>query len=249
MKIIISEISYKKLINEINSELKSEMEIIYKSSDLLCIIPKSQRISNILGNKTAWCQTQRSGFDIWSKVGLLFRFIFKNGRKIRMTYAFKDSKFQNHQKDYHWSNETGYHVLNGDGNPFIPETGTRIRDMEKDIIDLINLIPNECKEKVIEVINQNRKRFDYCRDNTIYITNKKKRNYQLIRNMEQKYKDIFEKLSLSRDLYVRINLDQNFNFIIVYAMERTEPTKELTFKNINKMEETLLDIFKQMGQL
>ena len=128
------------ITEELTGKFKDETEIIYRDKDLVCMIPKSQMTSNIYGQKTNWCQVTKTGFDNWSgstheEVFLLIRFLFKNGKKIRFTYFDND--------EFYWANETGYHVLQGSGNPFeINSKRDRIRDLEKDILDNISKFYN-----------------------------------------------------------------------------------------------------------
>ena len=64
--------------------------------------------------------------------------MFKNGRKIRFSYFTDDT--------YHWANEKGFHVLKGEGNPFLANPPKEdLRDMEMDVLNLIKEIPKECK--------------------------------------------------------------------------------------------------------
>ena len=162
----------KKIYEELTGKYKEETEIIYKDKNIVCLIPKSQMTSSIYGQKTKWCQVSQSGFEGWSgkgnpkdTLGLLIRFLFKNGRKIRFTYFIT-----NH---FHWSNETGYHLLMGDGNnPFDVKPPDRIRDLEKDILDQIKLIPQECKDKVLEFIEKNKKDYKYIYRDTEYYPDK-----------------------------------------------------------------------------
>jgi hypothetical protein len=152
----------KKIYEELTGKYKEETEIIYKDKNLVCLMPKSQMTSSIYGQKTKWCQVSQSGFEGWSgksnpenRLALLIRFLFKNGRKIRFTYFISN--------DFYWANENGSHVLGGEGNnPFnIKPPKDRIRDTEKDILDQIKLIPQECKDKVLEFIEKNKKDYKY----------------------------------------------------------------------------------------
>lgn len=249
MKIIISESSYNNLINELNSELKSELEIIYKDKNLICLIPKTQRISRILGNKTYWCQTTPHGFLKWTEVGLLFRFLFKNGRKIRMTYAFKNNEDLNHGVNYHWANEEGLHILKGLGNPFEPQTGERIRNMEQDVLNLISQIPDECKQEVLKTIEFNKRKFKYCYADEGNKSYKEIKNKSILRNINTKYEKQFDTIFDTRDVYVATFLNDDKNFVIKYAPSRNDSTEEFIIKSPVKFEEKLIELFKLHGFL
>ena len=241
--------NYNNLINELNSELKSELEIIYKDKNLICLIPKTQRISSILGNKTNWCQREKGGFNIWSNVGLLFRFLFKNGRKIRMTYAFENNEAYNHDANYHWANEEGYHILKGFGNPFKPQTTEKIRNMEQDVLNLISQIPDECKNEVLKTIEFNKRKFNYCYSDYDYITNKETKNKSILRKINTKYEKEFDEIYNQRNFYLATFLDENLNFVIKYAPSENDPTEEFIIKSPVKYEEKLIELFKFHGLL
>ena len=52
------------LFEELNKEnLRQEVDIIYKDSNLICLIPKTQRASYIYGHKTYWCSKEKGTFD------------------------------------------------------------------------------------------------------------------------------------------------------------------------------------------
>jgi hypothetical protein len=125
------------------AEMQQEVDIIYQDLNLICMIPKTQRASNIYGVGTNWCQTRRDGFETWSEGGLLVRFLFKGGRKIRFTW--------NTHQEFHWASERGHHVLKGHGDPFdvVASAGSTI---ESDIVALIRQIPEECKQRVRTLI-------------------------------------------------------------------------------------------------
>jgi len=145
MKSIIDFLTFTLFESLSASDIKGETEILYKDAHLVCMIPKTQRASKIYGRGTNWCQTTKSGFDNWSESSLLVRFIFKSGRKIRFTL--------DEEGEYHWASERGHHVMNGKGDPFnyVPERGHK-STIEADIMRLVALIPEACKQKVRDVI-------------------------------------------------------------------------------------------------
>lgn len=141
-------------------EMRKEVDILYKSPDLVCMIPKTQRASRIYGGGTNWCQTKREGFEAWSQSSFLVRFLFKGGRKVRFTI--------DKQGEFHWASERGHHVLKGEGDPFDVEVSAR-STTERDIMDLIDRIPEECKQKVRALLAC-RELPDYVRDAPEYTT-------------------------------------------------------------------------------
>jgi hypothetical protein len=177
------------LIFEYNKEeIKSQVEIIYKDPNVLCMIPKSQMTSNIYGAGAKWCQRTKEGFDDWSNQGLLIRFLFKSGRKIRFTYYYERGT----NVDYYWSSENGLHVLAGKGNPFEAKSAKpKARDMEKDILDHIALIPAECKDRVLKFIDRYIAHYEYCYSDNESQTFRAETSEKTVDNLNRTYEDTF----------------------------------------------------------
>lgn len=242
------------LVNEISSELASEMEIIYRDHDVVAMIPKTQKVSRMYGKGANWCQKEKRGFDEWSKYGLLIRFLLRGGRKIRFTYFYKkmDNAWGHHKKNtYYWANESGWHVLEGDGDPFEPQpkNPNRIRDLEKDIIEQIARIPEEAKEKVREFITQHKLYYDYCYYDEDFKTKKEvedKAIFEKIRNMIWAYRDSVEEVyGIKRPEYdLWVNVDNNILIVNLYDKNK-DPNKATTtehFKNFNEGKDFVIKI-------
>lgn len=210
MKILITE-GQLKLLTELSDEFKNEVEIIYRDKNLVCMIPKTIRASKIYGKDAKWCQKSAVGFNRWSNAGLLIRFLFKSGRKIRFTYIFSDKKewYKNEIGDFYWANENGHHVLAGDGDPFkVKSRRDRGSDIETDILGLINTIPEECKVKVLNFIQENRKSYNYCNkvsdsDYDSIKIKKMKDDFQLFKKRikDDIFTDLYFKTGVSIALY------------------------------------------------
>lgn len=153
------------LFEELTGAIKEETEIIYRDKKLVCLIPKSVETSAKFGRGTAWCSTQPAGFTINSLLNsLMFRFLFKNKRKLRLTYS---------NKGFDWAQEDGRHHFQGGVNKTVikqwdQENPFNLDWMEnrgpQDMKELIMKIPFGCKEKVLELINkhlQSNQKFDY----------------------------------------------------------------------------------------
>ena len=205
-----------KHLRKINEELKGkwaeETEIIYKDKNLVCLIPKSQMSSSAYGYKTAWCQTSVAGFRHYSlkknESNLLIRFLFKSGRKIRFTY-FTDETF-------YWANETGHHVLPGSDNPFEVESGRLLvfprkkgSSIEQDILNLIETIPQECKDKVLQFIKKNLKVYQYIHRENEYLNNRTKMKFSVFYDIVNKFSEYFEK-PYARSHFLYSNLKDEF---------------------------------------
>lgn len=202
----------KKFTNFIKEELTGkyaeETEIIYKDKNIVCMLPKSQMTSKIYGKDASWCQTTIPGFDMWtgkhkSEKSLLIRFLIKGGRKIRFTY-FPNKKF-------YWANESGWHVLEGEGNPFeVQPPKDKIRDVEKDILGVIrNMIPQECKEKVLDFIEKNLKDFKYIYRDENYIPQHLIKFRDEYKKIEDKYYEILRDISRKGEVYIGTYFDKN----------------------------------------
>lgn len=232
------------------ADIRSQVEIIYKDPNIICMIPKTQAVSNIYGHGTFWCQTEMSGFQSWARQGLLIRFITKAGRKFRFTYFFEESgKF--HSADYYWSNEKGQHILEGDGNPFeVRPPKDRIRDVEKDVLDLIATVPQECRDKVLKFIAAHRKSYDYC-------LNYDKGDYQPERTKRAReeysefYKQVDKELGeLYHDYRILLGISfkkQSGNYEIVHRPADApyhEQSKEETFKHFEPFKKRVLELIQ-----
>lgn len=241
--------TYKLFNEELTGIYKDETEIIYKDKNIVCMLPKSQMTSQIYGKKTNWCQVQKPGFEMWSgknrqeKKALLIRFLIKGGRKVRFTY------FPN--KEFYWANETGWHVLEGKGNPFeVTAPKDRIRDVERDILDLIkDKIPQECKEKVLKFIDENLKDFKYIYRDKSYIPQhleKLKNEYDRIIN---KYFDKIKEINSKGKVYISHYFDKDNVIVLQYANENSDPTKLLNdsevFNNSEDFEKRLKQIIDE----
>jgi hypothetical protein len=235
--------TFSKFNEELTGKYKEETEIIYKDKDLVCMLPKSQMTSSIYGKGANWCQTQVPGFDMWSgknknEKALLIRFLIRGGRKIRFTY------FPN--KEFYWANESGWHVLKGEGNPFEanPFKDNNIRDVEKDILDLIkDKIPQECKDKVLEFIEKNLKDYKYIYRNQNYIPQHLEKIRDAYIEVKRKYDDVINKINSEGNIYISSYFHNN-KITLQYS---TEPSKMLEeeFTNVDDFEKKLKQLIDE----
>lgn len=234
------------LLSEMSDRMKNEIEIIYRDPNLLCFIPKSQMAANIYGQKTNWCSTTKSGFDMWAKHGLLIRFFFKNGRKIRLTYTFN-----NH--GYNWAREDGYHEFNrANTNPFevTPYNSNKWDDRKKDIYEYILKIPDQCKNKVLEFINLHKEKYDYCfrddqfqpkRDNGNRGKFSQLRNYYL-----PKINDIMNKYNF---IHIKMDFDENsqkyvLEYSFKFGLKNNYLLNKETFKESKAYKDRMEELFR-----
>jgi hypothetical protein len=106
MREIIKKILSEHTINEIGTKRSSDTDVIYKGSDVVILVPKSFDSSKSFSRGTSWCtggdcfpsvQLDDShlgrNFSKFSEGGyILFRILFKDGSKIRLTIN-KEGKF------------------------------------------------------------------------------------------------------------------------------------------------------------
>jgi hypothetical protein len=230
MKILITESQLKDL-SELSGQFKEETEIIYRDNNIICLIPKSQMSAKMYGKGTHWCSTGKCGFDTWSSQGLLVRFIFRGGKKIRFTYLFKT----NYEGDFNWANENGYHTLKGIGNPFdVQPTGSKYEN-ELDVYNHIKLIPDECKKRVLEFIEKNRREYNY-------IYKKEQFEFERIKKNNKLYSDFYKNYSDSLyhvGIYFYYDRDLN-RFEINSTGEESE-----YFKNFESFIKRITKIYKE----
>ena len=241
---------YIKYYEELNKELAEEVNILYKDSNLICMIPKSQKASKIYGKGTNWCQTKKMGFITWTgisgeensdfyetpkneKMGFLIRFLFKNdfkgnkkGRKIRFTYNPSNN-------DFHWANENGKHVLIENGDNFFDVVSKRKNSStERDIIYLISKIPEECKQKVKDYIQSNKNK----NPSDIYLNNKEEFYSLAEEKLEKEKEELIKKYSLS---YFPITIFVSSNRKFVIDFHNSEDFTDQSNLNLNQLEKEI----------
>lgn len=242
MKVLITE-QQLQILRELSNRIRENIDIIYQDSNVTCLIPKSQETSKLYGHGANWCQKSKSGFEQWSEQGLLVRFLFRGGKKIRFTYYFKDTNLHN----YYWAGETGHHVLFGDTtNPFdVVNTTGRIRGLEQNIIDSIHRIPDECKQKVLEFIRNNENGYNYCYNNTEYKSKKeivRQNNVNILLEKYKKYIDYidtksrtFFDLSLNEQLKYGLTYNINDDLVDVIESDDFDEFKSIVYKKLTEI--------------
>lgn len=244
MKVLITE-QQLKTINEISDRIREQIDIIYQDKNLICFVPKTQESSKIYGSNANWCQRHKTGFQIWSERGLLIRFLFRGGRKIRTTYFFKGKELGG---KYYWANENGFHVLHGDtDNPFdVVNKEGRIRSTEQDIIDHIHMIPDECKNKVLEFIRKYEEGYDYCYKDDEYETKREIIIKNNIKSLREKYSKYIDYINNSKqDNFFVLYIDNDWKYSLNYSVDdmfdtvSTKYFKEFNSLVYNKLKEVL----------
>lgn len=147
---------YIKLFEEFKGKITEEADIVYKDSNLLIIVPKTPEATKKYSRNTNWCSNNKGGFYCHFPTSNLFRFHFKDGFKLRLTWDYVEWT-GNFSGGTHWGQggKVGgveipyYHIRPKDENdPFHFEYMKE--DYRKPMVDRILSIPDEAKRKVIE---------------------------------------------------------------------------------------------------
>ena len=234
-------------LNELDGPYKEETEIIYKDNSIVCLVPKSQMSSKMFGKGTHWCSTSKTGFEMWAKQGLFIRFIFRGGKKIRVTYMFDGT--------YNWANENGWHTLEGKGNPFNPKIKNTGHSNEQDVYNYIQKIPQECKEKVLNFIVQNEKQFDYCYRKEEFKTKKeieREATIRQINNMIMSYGEAMKSVYGIKNPQYNISFSAWYNENTVYLFDTAKDKKYATavkkFDNLKDAKEYVSKILNSFWE-
>jgi hypothetical protein len=269
MNILITE-SQVKVLSELLGDVAKETEILYRDKDIVCLIPKSQMTSRLFGRNANWCQRDKAGFEMWSKSGLLIRFLFRGGRKIRFTYFYEpygnaerygnkeadpNDGFNFRVGDYYWSNEKGAHLLRGSGNPFDAKS-RRERDsiLEKDILNLMNKIPQNCKDNVLRFIDEHKKGYDYCYKEKEFYTKREIMTHGIHNSLFDfidQYDDIISSYHRkNQNFYFNSNYDSKlklYELVYTFDYDSEEKNKNLiknTFRYFNDFKSKFLEIIE-----
>jgi hypothetical protein len=70
---------------------EGNLKIIYRDDIVTVVVPSTLKASIVSCRGTKWCSSDQSGFDTWAKEHILFRFLFKDGYKLRLTWRFKEN--------------------------------------------------------------------------------------------------------------------------------------------------------------
>lgn len=141
---------YLLLFEELTGINKEETEIVYRDENMVCLIPKSVETSAKFGRSTNWCSTNANGFNHFGRDHIFFRFLFKNKRKLRLSYGTLEYNLASENGRHEFSNQ-----LRFEENPFYTEKG-KINSLEgsEDVKKLIELIPSECRKMVCRTIDK-----------------------------------------------------------------------------------------------
>jgi hypothetical protein len=133
MKIIISENQLNELISdltELTQYKEGNLHLLYRDNILSVVIPSSPEASTITCKGTKWCTRDPYMYKDLSKDHILFRFLFKDHYKLRLTSEKEGGQFS-------WgSGGNLYKEIRGYGNPFNIQTLTNdVKQQYKEIIN------------------------------------------------------------------------------------------------------------------
>lgn len=151
-----------KLFEEFKETLKNT-PILYKNKDLEVKVVTNLPSSINLGKNTNWCSNSPSGFYSHSRTSNMYRFIFSDGYKLRLTWDYitqKASSLGSFAGGTHWGQggfvngrSKFYDVLRpeDDSEPFYIDWKS---DKKREIVDRIQSIPQKAIDAVTEYQNK-----------------------------------------------------------------------------------------------
>lgn len=139
-------------INEISSENAKKIIRVYEDDELLIILPLSKRFVAVFSDPS-WCSSQDAGINYHTeKGGLFFRFLFKDGKKLRMTW-YPTLKFT-------WSDQEQSHIA-GNGNPFI-DIDEEDKRVWPEFFEMFNRISMQAMQAVFFTADEYFKKINQC---------------------------------------------------------------------------------------
>ena len=250
-----------KYIKRFNEEhnFRDEVEKIYTDKDLVCLIPKTQKMSYIYGNRTGWCFTKSDAFKMYAKDlnKLLILFLFKQkdvpnnkgsfGVKLRLIY---DPVYKN----FDWGDTSGIPCVRGENDPFnIDDKNKKIAlskfspELVNKVLSTINKIPQACIDKVNTYLTGDTK-VDYKLSDNEYentMLGKQKQDYLLFKR--DTFPTILELISDKPQYYIDINFDKTKNkFILKYSLDKDKNIETKELKTFQELKDEIVTVLGEM---
>lgn len=162
---------YIKLFEDYHKE-NEDSTIIYRDNKLVIIVPTTYEATVKYSKDTNWCSLNKDAFEKHNITGNLFRFHFKDGYKLRLTWDYL--AHDNHKDSFsggtHWGcggtkggkKISYYHIRpKNEDKPF--EFDYEKDDHRKEMVDYIKMIPKTAIDLVTKYQSDNKDKF-----NTIY---------------------------------------------------------------------------------
>lgn len=143
-------------LNELTQYKEGNLHLLYRDNILSVVVPNSPEASTVSCKGTKWCTKDPYMFHDVSKHNIMFRFLFHNHYKLRLTWDYDGGEFS-------WgSGGNIYKEIRGYGNPF--QTKSLLNDVKKGYEEIINRdFYRREKDKVIhnDETNSNMTRAQY----------------------------------------------------------------------------------------
>ncbi len=88
---ILIEAANQSKLNELSPENREQVDVLYKNSNMVVVVPKSYKMCDKYSKNTKWCSRDETMYNIWREKGFLFRFLFPHHNKIRLTWEWDGS--------------------------------------------------------------------------------------------------------------------------------------------------------------
>lgn len=75
---------------ELSPSMRDKVDIVYRDTNLVILVPKTYEVSKKYSLKTRWCSNDIGMFLKHNERDNLYRLLFKNGKKIRLTWSYVD---------------------------------------------------------------------------------------------------------------------------------------------------------------
>lgn len=139
-------------------ETESNTPLLYKSDNLEVKVVKTFDACKNIGKDTMWCSNAKVGFYKHNMTANMYRFIFKDGYKLRLTWDYIDQSASenSYSGGTHWGSggevkgeSIGYYYIRpeDESEPFLFDYNKG--DHRKEMVDRINSIP----QKVIDLVH------------------------------------------------------------------------------------------------
>ena len=159
------------------TEGKEDYDIVYTSDELVTVVPVSLEAAARSSKKTKWCTAKKWMYETHIEKGdILFRFLWKGGYKMRLTWNYKNDTFSwgGAASKYYKGDYPEIKSKDISPTPFDAEVAQKnFLDSHKKIrgkykyriylkmFNMINLVPEAAKKKVIEYRENYEERMKY----------------------------------------------------------------------------------------
>jgi len=237
---------YIKLFEVHKEDIKNEVDIIYRDENLVCLVPKTQRASCVYGQGTRWCTKSKSGFEAHKDV-IMFRFIFKNKYKLRLTYDatglsdWSDRSGNSYFEEMNIDKNKLFLISKDDINAYnhwrvrYDPTGVKT----KLLVKYIRSIPKKCQLAVLDYINNKENYSNKSKSDTEHVPYRD-------RDLKKQFEDLDKKLRLEYGNLNHMSYGFDDNTQEFYVMEYGHDGRlnKLRFKDIKKYEDKLVELIK-----